>query len=300
MQFELSEALIDHILFSMEDQEGVFCLDSLEGLVVKAPEEHEPGSGQGDRYLPLPQWMPADGFRLMERFAASLKNPLVRQELSSSLDQGRGVFRAFKNTLGQYPEIEKLWFQFKDREMKAQILRWYNALREEWGLEKIGTEPDETEDLVLEDFRFRPVQKNDLANIAALHRYCQEEHQRILVEGGAGNASKLLTQEWGAEGGESFSLCAESSGGDLAGYIRGQILGGVLLIEHLEVGAEYRGLGIGETLLQKFLASFSPGDYSQALIDLPSWAEGFSRVLLRESFQPYMVRYRLDPHDRED
>lgn len=38
--------------------------------------------------------------------------------------------------------------------MKREVIRWYNALREEWGLELIGEEPEETDDLVQDDFRF--------------------------------------------------------------------------------------------------------------------------------------------------
>ena len=29
--------------------------------------------------------------------------------------------------------------------MRREILEWYNALREEWGLERLGEEPEETE-----------------------------------------------------------------------------------------------------------------------------------------------------------
>jgi hypothetical protein len=36
------------------------------------------------------------------------------------------------------------------------------------------------------------------------------------------------------------------------------------------------------------------------MLDLPSWAEGFSRVLHRESFKPYTVRYSLKLRDRAD
>jgi hypothetical protein len=162
MQFELTEALIDDILFSMEDQEGEFYLDTLEGIVaggLEGPDVfgEEDGGGENDgRYIDLPEWDSASGFRLMERFAAGFRNPLVREELTSALGHGKGVFRAFKNTLSRYPETEKLWFAFKEREMKREIIMWYNGLREEWGLEKIGMEPEETGDLVLEDFRFRP------------------------------------------------------------------------------------------------------------------------------------------------
>jgi len=162
--------------------------------------------------------------------------------------------------LGLHPEAEKLWFLYKEKEMKNHIRRWYNGLREEWGLEKLGLEPEETDDLVLEDFNFRPFQTGD-------------------VSGDSGGA---------------FGITAETSGGDFAGCIYGIVLDSVLYIQNLEVKGEFRGLGLGEALLAKFIEKQKPEEVHEALLDLPSCVDGFSRVLLRRSFKPYVVRYRLD------
>ena len=278
MQFELTEALVDDILFSMEDQNGKFVLDTVNGVVSAVPD----GDG-GSRYISLPGWDSSSGFRLMERFAAGFKNPLIRKELCGALDRGRGVFRAFKDSLGRRPEVEKLWFAYKKQEMRREIILWYNGLREEWGLKKIGMEPEETGDLLLEDFRFRPFSKEDMDKAGELHRRCLEES-------GADSAVGLLrplsdTPETG--------LAAETGGGDFAGYITGSVKDGSLYIENLEVKAEFRGLGIGQTLLARFLESFDRSEVRQVFFDLPSSAENFTRALLRESFKPYTVRYRL-------
>ena len=318
MQFELTEALIDDILFSMEDQIGEFYLDTVEGVVCGGIEgcdflENDKGDGDsGHRYISLPEWDSADGFRLMERFAAGFRNPLIRNELSSALNRGKGVFRAFKDTLARYPEAEKLWFSFKDREMKREIIRWYNGLREEWGLEKIGMEPEETGDLVLEDFRFRPFQEDDLARAEELHRFCLEECKEILAESGAKNSADVIIKESQVLFGSSNNLfkrisdlplvsamIAESGNGEFAGFISGIVKDSVFYIQNLEVKAEYRGLGIGEALLVRLLDSLDSDEISQVFLDLPSWADGFSRVLLRESFKPYAVRYWLKLEDRE-
>jgi ribosomal protein S18 acetylase RimI-like enzyme len=307
MQFELTDALLDDILFSMEDQEWEFMLDTVEGVVVGGidgmdfPDEEL--NDDSPRYISLPEWDSSSGFRLMERFAAGFKNPLVRDELSSALSQGRGVFRAFKNTLAHYPEAEKLWFAFKDKEMKREILRWYNGLREEWGLEKIGREPEETGDLVLEDFRFRPFQED--TRVEELHRLCLEEYGKTLVETGAGFSAGILVREACAFRNLSDSLpalgmIAEIGSGDFAGYISGIKRDSVFYIQNLEVRPEFRGLGVGEALLYRFLDKLDPNEVNQVLLDLPSWAEGFSRVLLRESFKPYTVRYWLDLRERAD
>ncbi|MDR2730070.1 MAG: GNAT family N-acetyltransferase, partial [Treponema sp.] len=58
----------------------------------------------------LPQWGPKDGYRLMEKFTAGLNNPVARQELTAALNKNKGVFRAFRDVLEQYPEVEKIWF----------------------------------------------------------------------------------------------------------------------------------------------------------------------------------------------
>jgi len=316
MQFELTEALVDDIIFSMEDQEGEYYLDTVNGVVVGGVDDFDrdekDGEG-GERYIDLPGWDSSDGFRLMERFAAGFKNPLVREELTAALNHGRGVFRAYKNTLGRHPETEKLWFSFKEREMKLEVWRWYNGLREEWGLEKIGREPEETNDLVLEDFRFHQFREEDLPKAIALHRFCQEDVKKFLAEAGAKETSDILLKE-----SESFynrlnnlfrenpslplvkAMIAETGGEEFAGFISGIVDGSILFIQNLDVKPEYRGLGIGEALLEKFLDELDPNEITQVLLDLPSSADGFSRVLLRESFKPYTVRYWLNLRERAD
>ena len=324
MQFELTDALIDEILFFMEDQGGEFYIDTVEGIVAGGMEgldfyfDANPEIDRDDesRFIDLPEWHSSDGFSLMEQFAAGFKNPLIRTELTRALGQGRGVFRAFKDTLGRYPEAEKLWFSFKEKEMKQVIITWYNGLREEWGLEKIGAEPEETGDLVLEDFRFRPFIKEDLDKAEELYNHCLEEHRGMLAENGQKNSSTAIIREsmiffssmeniFSSKHREGellpplYAMAAETSGGEFVGYIAGVLENAVLYIQNLEIKNEYRGLGVGEALLLKFLESFELEEISQIFMDLPSWAEGFSRVLLRESFQPYSVRYRLDPRQKQ-
>jgi ribosomal protein S18 acetylase RimI-like enzyme len=237
----------------------------------------------------------------------------VREELTSALSLGRGVFRAFKDTLGRHPEAEKLWFAYKDKEMKREIIRWYNGLREEWGIEKIGMEPEDTDDLVLEDFRFRPFRKEDIFMAEELHRRYIEEAKNKLIEeeaafsvnGYANSIADVIvkeTQIFRTLSGSSseHGLVVESGNEEFAGYISGLKRGAVFYIQNLEVKDKFRGLGLGEALLVKFLESLDPAEVDQVLLDLPSWAEGFSRVLHRESFKPYTVRYWLKLRDRDN
>jgi GNAT superfamily N-acetyltransferase len=280
MQFELSSALIDEILFFMEDQEGEFLVDTQEGLVISVDDEKFDSNADEGRYISMPEWDSSEGFRMMEHFTATLRNALVREELSAALDRGRGVFRAFKNTLSRYPETEKLWYAYKEREMKRVVIAWYNALRESWGLELIGEEPEDIEGLALEDFSFREGQPHDLPHAEKLHKNCVSEF----------NGADVLNCEWFFPGDISFA--ALTAGGEFAGYISAKRVSDTLLrVCALETEQEYRGLGLGKTLIARLLERADSLHIPDVIIDLPAGQEYFSRALLRESFKPRVTRF---------
>ena len=305
MRFELNEALIDDILFFMEDQNVESLLDTEEGMVIGTEDEAFDEDAEEGRYLSLPEWGPSEGFRLMERFTAELRNPLVREELSAALDRGRGVFRTFKDTIARHPAAEKRWFAFKEREMKREVIRWYNALRERWGMELVGSEPEDTSGLVLEDFRFREGAAADREAAEELHRVCGETYR-----GGAGGGldeAENAPPPGGADtraAAEMFAemnrrvfpgdLCvaAETAGGEFAGYISAVFESPSRLHIHaLEVRPEYRGLGLGGSLLARLLEKADAGHVSRVSADLPGGMEHFARALIRESFKPCVQRY---------
>jgi len=279
MQFELSSALIDDILFFMEDQEGEFFVDTQEGFVINADDDEFDDDADEGRYISLPEWDSSEGFRMMEHFTATLRNALVREELSTALDRGRGVFRAFKNTLSRYPETEKLWYAYKEREMKRVVIDWYNALRESWGLELIGEEPEDIEVLALEDFSFREGQAEDKPHAEKLHKSCMGEYD-----------GAVLNCEWVFPG--DISFVAQSTGGEFAGYLCARRVSDALLrVCALETEQEYRGLGLGKALIARLLEKADSLNITNVIIDLPAGQEFFSRVLLRESFKPCVTRY---------
>ena len=294
MQFELSGALIDEILFFMEDQNGYFVLDTRESAIVDPDEDDDFDDKDEGRYISLPDWGPSDGFRLMEHFTAGLRNALVREELSAALNRGRGVFRAFKDALSPYPEVEKLWFDYKDRAMKREVIAWYNALRESWGLELIGEEPEDIAGLALEDFRFRQGMAQDSAPAKQVHTACLGEDAAAAIVSCMG--------EWVFPGDVCF--VAETAGGEFAGYINavlkndnadpnnGNAQGGTtLVICAVEVQAEYRGLGLGKALVSRLLEYADHAGIPRIIIDLPAGQDHFSRALLREDFKLSLQRY---------
>ncbi|MDR0494421.1 MAG: GNAT family N-acetyltransferase [Treponema sp.] len=292
MQFELNPTLIDEIIFFMEDQGGEFLLDTEEGIVLSTGDEDfdkDNFDAGNDRYISLPDWGPSDGFRLMERFTARLHNALVREELSAALNRGRGVFRAFKDTLTRYPETEKLWHGYKDREMKREVISWYNSLRETWGLELIGEEPEDIASLALEDFRFR----QDAAQDGAL---AQELHLACLDDAGETASAEVFAGmgEWVFPG--DICFVAETAGGEFAGYISAALNGTTLRICAVEIQVEYRGLGLGKALIARLLEQADGEKVRHIIIDVPAGTgmEHFSRVLLREGFKSCVQRYRRE------
>jgi len=290
MQFELTNELIDEILFFMEDQDGSFYLDTRKGIVINNDfddfddddddDENETDDDEEGRFISLPEWEPSDGFKLMESFAAGLHNSVVRKQLSSALNRGRGVFRAFKDAVSEHPEVEKLWFAYKDREMKREVIRWYNGLREQWGMELIGEEPEDIADLAQEDFHFRDGSAADTDLAEQLHRSCIDDAEKKVV---------LSARFFPGD----MCIVAENSGGEFAAYIcAASSESGGLHVNALEVKPEYRGLGLGKTLLGRLLEQADSKNISSVSIDLPAESEIFSRVLSREDFQPVVTRYR--------
>jgi len=296
MRFELTEALLGEILFSMEDQGTDYLLDTREGQIITSgydefdsdvfdDNDDEDETEDEDRFISLPEWGAQDGFRLMERFTAELRNSLVREELSAALNRGRGVFRAFKDVIGQYPETEKLWFKFKDREMKREVIEWYNAYREEWGMELIGFEPDEdTSGLVNEDFLFREGTDLDSEKASNLHKRCLEDSD------GENHTAFEAADSFVFPG--DICFVAETAGGEFSGYICAAYkTPSVLHIFALEVDPKYRGLGLGKALLGRLLEKADAKGAAEITIDLSSESEKFSRVLLMEKFKPRVQRY---------
>ena len=287
MRFELDNALMDDILFNMENQEGEFLLDTSEGQVIDINNNdygEEPDYNDGGRFLALPEWSPKDGFRLMGKFTAGLKNPVLRHELSLALSRNKGVFRFFKNVLEQYPETEKLWFSYKEREMKREVLAWYNVLREEWGLQPIGGEPEDTSSLILEDFILREGKEADREKAQTLRRLCVQEREDKEISAVYESMNPFVFPG-------DLCFAAENADGDFCGCISAvKNEPSFLKICALEVKSEYRALGLGKALLSKLLEKADEQKFA-VTIDLPADMDFFSRALLLEEFKPCVQRY---------
>jgi ribosomal protein S18 acetylase RimI-like enzyme len=163
--------------------------------------------------------------------------------------------------------------------MKDEVIDWYNALRQEWGLEQIGSEPEDTSSLILEDFIFRAGRDDDAAKTTELHKLCVEAE---------GNSYAMYNPyEFQPE----LSLVVETKSGDFAGYISGSKKDDTLHICTLEIVPEYRGLGLGKTLLARFLEKNESHPFSCISVDIPADIEAFAKTLRMEGFEACSCRF---------
>jgi Uncharacterised protein family (UPF0158) len=69
---------------------------------------------------PLPT---AVGYGDMEDFVAQVRDPRARGMLERAIN-GRGAFRRFKDTLFDYPELRRAWFEFHDIRGEQRAIEW--------------------------------------------------------------------------------------------------------------------------------------------------------------------------------
>ncbi len=293
MTFPLTEELVNQIIFAMEDQRHRFVVDRETGAMLReddlpagegrerraaaedeetgeaagggAPEGEEPGAldgvpGPRPRYLPIPSWGPAEGFHLMERFVLKLRNPIFAEMLREALSSGQGVFRRFKDMLRKNREIERLWFAFKDKEMKRVVEQWYEAERELEGLERLAAEREPPLELVASDFSIIRGEARHVEPALKLD-------QKVLGELRAGlyNRSDLppLMDR------RSLFLAAELTGGEFAGFLWAVEEGpSSLRLAQLAVRKHFRGIGLGTQLLRRLFLEAREGGYARVLAPL--------------------------------
>jgi ribosomal protein S18 acetylase RimI-like enzyme len=282
MDFELTPEVTDQIIFAMEDQDSRAVVDlrtgvpSATGRITPGEEEH---------YLPVPDWKPVDGYHLMERFVSELRNPVFRQELRLALASGRGVFRSFKNTLKQSPEVERLWYSFKEREMRQVVLEWYNRVREARGLEALGPEPEETEELVESDFILRPPGAAEWQQLVKLMEQTEDEVEQ---ENDAPRAVPGSPEE-------GLMLAALTPGGEPVGCVWATIdEADTWEIAQFAVAPAFRGLGLGASLLKGLLERLLERGARQILITLAGSELSAEHLLTQQGFEVYAKSLALD------
>jgi GNAT superfamily N-acetyltransferase len=146
--FQLNDTIMERIIFAMEDQTKSRLVDLRTGELAA-----NEGGSREEHLAPPPPWTAADGFRLMEGYCARLKNIELKRALVKALSRGKGVFKAFKQVLSEYPEEEALYREYKNAFLKRYIESWMDDMRESIGLARLGPEPDDYDDLIDEEFQ---------------------------------------------------------------------------------------------------------------------------------------------------
>ena len=263
MEFTLTSELVEQIIFAMEDQQNDYYVHRDSGELLREEEIKEDEAEAEDPLVPIPEWRPVDGFLIMEKFVARLRNPLLRDQLKDALASGRGVFRKYKNILKTSPEIERLWFGFKERELRRVVWQWYNDNRELAGLERLEEEPEQEEDLddlLAGDFAIVPFQPRYLDALRELDersfaaRFPEAEPERV-----ADLFRRFRENLPAPEAEDSMVFVAETAEQDFAGFVWAVeqtdplISGRILRVHQLAVVQRYQGVGLGAMLMRRMI-----------------------------------------------
>jgi len=137
---ETGEAICipDELMNALEEGESCEGLPAWELEMLPKAKEIVEGS---DRYEEIPSRMSGEAYWLMVKFAGRVEESSLREKLRYALD-GRGAFRRFKDTLREYPEVEKQWFHFKAEKDKEEVKEWLESI----GIEPIFSHSEQTEE----------------------------------------------------------------------------------------------------------------------------------------------------------
>lgn len=294
MTFALTDSLTDQILFCMENQESVYAVDAAEGKTVEIQSDAE---ADEENIYSIPSWTSDDGFELMEAFANSLHHPMAKNELKTVLASRRGVFKNFKNVLKAYPEVEKKWFLFKNKEMKSHVAAWYNDLCVSWGLEQleqVSSDSEDTDELVEDDFEFSEYDSlKDGESVERARKFFREELvEQYFAE--AGSTAAFLHENL-----STFAKEDEKSG-FVCRSISSDFLGCALVSRSPDpakktvvftdffVVQNYRGLGIGKKLLENCLSILKQRGIQFVI---------FSNSIMPESMESLLIQFPFEKKD---
>jgi GNAT superfamily N-acetyltransferase len=242
-RLEVTEEILERVVYGMENQKDLLFLDPSDGVL-------HPVADDNGTFIPLPPWGPTEGYRLMDGFTGTLPDTMFRERLLAILHSGTGVFRHFKDALKERSELEGLWRRYKRREMRKTALSWLNRWSVALALEALGPEPEDWDDLPLEDFSIRAAADSDMGLVRNWDHIAESEAFPELT---AGERNAVKSRDRGGLEIESADvIVAESASGEPVGFSWAIVQGET---NHLEgrlmqvfVVPEFRGLGIGRRL----------------------------------------------------
>lgn len=293
-KLDLTEALLEELLFAMEDQDNPRVMDIEHRALVEISEAAD-DVDDPTRYIPLPRWSSQDGFRMMAWFVDTVKNPLLQEELRMILDSGQGVFRRFKSSLKQRPSILKSWQDFKRRTMQKAVTEWIREWEDYWNLASLDLMPaEETETLVDTDFDFDEGLKGRERIVAAWDELAHEE-----VASGAGwpESGRLLqafarrSHAAAAEDLFFWGLAPDEEAGLLWVRPWKLVYGCVWEVLLWYVSPPYRGLGLGKALFNRAHERARETGATDMILEIWGDQEALERVVRRQGFLPSSRRF---------
>lgn len=256
MFFELTDSLTTAILYAMENQQQQSLLDATALTLIPAAGV----SADEERFYTLPTWTSNDGFKMLESFVFSLGASAAKTELKDVLVAGRGVFRNFKNVLKAYPELERRWHFYKDKRLRQRLMEWYNALREAWGLEALGQDFDDYDELTKQDFTFvRYNPRRDADCVAAYARAVAVELEHDGSELAIAAATLWRGRFAGVALGQKDGFVCRALADEFVGCLLSAPCPSpakeTVVLTDFFVTQNYRGLGIARTLMALCISS---------------------------------------------
>lgn len=154
MDFDLPPETIESVIFCMENQNETFLFDTERRCCVPASDAAKSTAPAGETLIPLPEWTPVHGFRLMDEFTGTVKNPALQKKLREATATRTGVFKRFREVLHEYPEFDRAWRVFKHKRMEGVVRRWHHTHALSQKLSELGEEPEEICEILRNDFVF--------------------------------------------------------------------------------------------------------------------------------------------------
>ena len=281
-EFPLTEELVDQIIFCMEDQSTEYTIDPKNGEILTAEK-------MGDRTaVPLPEWRSADGYLMMEKFISSLHNPIYKEELRQVMMVGKGVFRNFKRIVKSYDPLKKKWYNYKERYMKNLVTDWYEVNIEAGYFEKMGTETIETENIILSDFGFK---YNCIENYGILDEERKSYLEIFPDDPVLGRYYfEKMKQVREDRDRHTVSVCAYTGNNDCAGILWGWLWSipeeTLLVVEEFFVQVQYRGLGLGQVLIQRLKENVRNEGVDRIFFEVPGNFPHINMMLEKQGFVP--------------
>lgn len=284
-RFQITENIFDSVVYSMENQDEQLYLNISNGEFQNYDDDTS--------LIPLPEWNSNDGYRLMEHFTQMLPDTPFSRRLKDILSSGKGVFRRFKDTLQEKPELLDWWRRYKDYQMRKTAREWFSEWSQAIDLDSLDPEPEDWDDLPLSEFVFRQAEGDDMPVILRWHKEALEESpaEDPYAEQLSGIRAEPVRSE--------EIQVAETPMGELAGFAWIQLGDGEInpdgILRQLYVAPEYRRSGLGRSLMEHAFGTLSARGAVKLRVCLGEKGRLLESSLERAGFLPVMTLWVKSP-----